>query len=41
MTDDGAHSNANLRLAFKALGFVDTDDVCWIPDCGCTGEAHE
>jgi len=41
VTDFSVHNDAMLQKAFEALGFIDTDKVCWLPDCGCVGEAHE
>lgn len=35
-----AHDNLLAQRQLEAMGF-DTSDVCFIPDCGCSGERHE
>jgi hypothetical protein len=35
-----ARDNAEAQWWLEAMGF-DTRDTCFIPECGCVGQAHE
>lgn len=34
-----AHDNHAAQTHLENLG-LDTSDICFIPDCGCSGERH-